>query len=237
MRKPVAIVIAATLLMPLAQAKNKEAVLPPEFLIAHTVNVMVDPAAGVDPKDPNANQVAQKDVETALLNWGRFFPLISTDHADLIIVIRKGSGKLANTTISDPRQNNRAGVITPIDDGIYVGAQRGTPPPPRTSGGPANPQASSPNPQAEPPHPKAEIGYAEDSFEVYDGKADHPLKGIPGWRYSAKDALHSHNVPAVDKFRKAIEEAEKAAAKTTPSGNPPANPPTNAPNNPQPSNP
>ena len=29
----------------------------------------------------------------------------------------------------------------------------------------------------------------------------------------AKDALHSHNVPAVEEFRKAIAEAEKAAAK------------------------
>jgi hypothetical protein len=33
------------------------------------------------------------------------------------------------------------------------------------------------------------------------------------WRYIAKDALRGPNVPAVDQFRKAIDDSEKAAAK------------------------
>ena len=45
---------------------------------------------------------------------------------------------------------------------------------------------------------------------VYFGKTDHPLDAIPIWRYSAHDALQHSSVPAVDKFRKAIEQAEKA---------------------------
>jgi hypothetical protein len=50
---------------------------------------------------------------------------------------------------------------------------------------------------------------AEDSFIVYQGKIDAP----PVWRYEAKNALKPHSVPAVDIFRKAVDEAEQAAAK------------------------
>src|SRR5271170_2581984 len=114
--------MAGLLIAGTALAKGKsEKVLPPYILTARTVAVMVDPSAGIDPEDPRANQVAQKDVETALLNWGRFQPQIGTEGADLIIVIRRGHGKLVDTTISDPRQNNRAGVINPTDNGISAG--------------------------------------------------------------------------------------------------------------------
>jgi hypothetical protein len=47
---------------------------------------------------------------------------------------------------------------------------------------------------------------------VYEGKVAKPLNGAPGWRYVAEDGLHSHNVPAVDAFKKAVAEGEKAAA-------------------------
>jgi hypothetical protein len=70
----------------------------------------------------------KKDVETALLNWGRFFPVLSAQEADLIIVIRKGHGRLVDDTISDPRQNNRTGVINPTDSGVGIGAQHGRQP-------------------------------------------------------------------------------------------------------------
>ena len=43
-------------------------------------------------------------------------------------MIRKGHGRLADATISDPRQNDRAGVINPTDNGMGVGAQRGPQP-------------------------------------------------------------------------------------------------------------
>jgi hypothetical protein len=52
-------------------------------------------------------------------------------------------------------------------------------------------------------------------MEVYRGGKDgnKTFDSPPVWRYIAKDALHSPNVPAVDQFRKAIDETEKAIAK------------------------
>ncbi len=226
MRKSAIVAIAAALFIPLAQAKDKEkdkkSLLPPSFLTARTIAVTIDPDAGISPTDPNANRIARDDVETALANWGRFTPILSAEHADLIIILRKGSGKLATGTISTPRQNNRPGSIIPSDDGISVAAQHGPPPPP-----------SSP-PSSDSPHPQIEAGNTDDSFIVEDHDGAR-------WRYDAKDALHHHDVPAVDKFKKALEDAEKAvAAANTPKKqpvSPPANQPTNTPANPQPNNP
>jgi hypothetical protein len=65
------------------------------------------------------------------------------------------------------------------------------------------------------PHPEAEIGTttSEDSFLVYRGRVENPLDSTPVWRDEAKNALKPHTVPAVDAFRKAVDEAEQAAAK------------------------
>jgi hypothetical protein len=204
----VGLLVAAGALAKGAFAKNKnDKVLPDYILRAHTVAVMIDPSAGVSVDDPRANQVAQKDVETALLNWGRFMPVISAQGADLIIVIRKGHGRMVDDTISAPPQdNNRPGVINPMDRGISAGVQHGT-----QSGMPGSglPDASSARPQME-------VGAVDDSFVVYNGDSKDPLNAPMGWRYSAKDGLRSHNVPAVEEFRKAVAAAEKAAAAKNP---------------------
>jgi hypothetical protein len=202
-----------------APAKSKDKTLPPYILQAHTVAVVIDPSSGIDVEDPRANQVAQKDVETALANWGRFSPVIGYADADMIIVIRKGHGRVADATISDPRQNDRAGVINPTDTGVSGGVQRG-PQPNLGSGDPRYPGATAPGgtPTQLPstPHPQLEVGGAEDWFIVYEGKVPKPLDGTPGWRYVAQDGLHSHNVPAVEEFRKAVAAADKAAAAKKP---------------------
>ncbi len=198
-------------------AKSKDKALPPYILQAHTVAVIVDPGAGIDPEDPRANQVAQKDVETALMNWGRFQPVMGSVEADMIIVIRRGHRRLADATISDPRQNDRAGVINPTDNGIGVGAQHGTQPPLGGDQGVRYPQGatpspgSSPLPQSQVPQPQLEIG-GDDSFMVFEGKVAKPLDRAPGWKYVAPEGLHSHNVPAVEEFKKAVAAGERAAA-------------------------
>ena len=96
--RALAIIGSACLLAVAAFAKDKSP-LPEWVLRAHTVAVVLDPDAGISVGDPNANQTAQKDVETALLNWGRFEPVMGTQGADLIIVLRKGHGKLAEETL------------------------------------------------------------------------------------------------------------------------------------------
>jgi hypothetical protein len=187
-------------------AKNKaEKGVPNYILNAKTVAIVVDPKAGIDIDDPRANQVAQKDVETALLNWGRFQPVIFTQGADLIIVIRKGHARVVDQTVSDPRQNNRVGMIDPTANGVSVGAQHGRQP---DGTGAGTPDAS----DRDSAHPQTEVGTTEDTFLVYNGDSKDPLDSPVGWRYIAKDGLRSHNVPAVDEFRKAVAAADKAAA-------------------------
>lgn len=186
--------------------KKNKPILPPYIFSAHTVSVIIDPDAGMSVDSPRANEVAQKDVENALLKWGRFQPILGTEGADLIIVVRKGNGRLANETIHDPWQNRRPIGANRTDDGGSIGAQHE---PPINDGQASNPGMSS-------PHPQMEIGAAEDTFTVYQGNVDHPLEAVPGWRYVASDALHSHDVPAVAAFRKAMEDAAKAAASKGP---------------------
>lgn len=216
-------VVAGLLLPSLGFAKDKQkATLPDYVLQARTVAVIIDPDAGVSLDDPQANKVAQRDVETALLNWGRFQPILAGQNADLVIVLRRGTGKAAAGSVHDPRQGRRPVAIDPTDNGIDVGMQRGQAPPyagdlpdASQSGIPPNSQNMPDGRMSEQPHPQAEIGNAssEDSFLVYRGKVDNPLDSSPVWRYGAKNALKPHNVPAVDAFRKAVNEADQAAAK------------------------
>jgi len=193
-------------------AKSKDKTLPPYILQAHTVAVIIDPAAGIDPEDPQANRVAQHDVETALMNWGRFERVMGPQGADLIIVIRRGHRKLVDATISDPSQNNRPGAINPTDNGMGVGVQN---PSRQPNMGDAN-GTGAPTPPRPYPQPQMEIGGSDDSFVVFDGTVAKPLNGAPGWRYMAPDGLRSHSVPAVEEFRKAVAAAEKAAAAKKP---------------------
>jgi hypothetical protein len=134
------------------------------------------------------------------LNWGGFQPVIYSKGADLMIVIRKGHKQVADTTISDPRQNNRAGVIDPTASGVLVGVQHG-------------PGAGVPDARNhEPPHTQTEVGSTEDSFFVYNGDTENPLDSSAGWSYFAKDGLRPHSVPAVDEFKKAVVAGDKALA-------------------------
>jgi hypothetical protein len=199
MRTRLSTLIAVCLLATVGFAKDKKkSTLPTYVLRAQTVAVIIDPTAGLTVDDPRANQVARQDVESALLHWGRYNPILQTNDADLIVVVRKGNGRMVNDTIHDPRQNNRPGSVIAADDGASISGQHGTP-------------SSQPSPE---PTPQMDIGQTEDSFLVYEGGGDRPLDRAPLWRYTAKDGLSTPSVPAVDAFRKAVADAEKAAAKT-----------------------
>jgi hypothetical protein len=199
---------AVSLLVTFGFAKDKKPPLPAYVLSAKTVAVIIDPSAGISIEDPRANQDAQKDVEAALLSWGRFEPVPSRETADLIIVVRKGNGRMTNETIPDARQNNRIGMGTPSDNAGSVGGQRGPQPGLPDQSGLGSGQQS--------PSPQMEIGRADDSFVVYKGGDEKPLDTPPAWRYVGTDGLSPRLVPAVAAFRKAIENAEKAAAAKKP---------------------
>jgi hypothetical protein len=193
-------------------AKSKDKTLPPYILQARTVAVLIDPGAGIDPEDPQANRIAQNDVETALMNWGRFQRVMGTQGADLIIVIRRGHRRLVDATITDPMQNNRPGSINATDNGMGVGAQT-----PNRQPNMGDPNGAGQQSQQRPTtQPQMEIGGTDDSFVVFDGTVAKPLNGSPGWRYMAPDGLRPHSVPAVEEFKKAVAAADKAAAAKKP---------------------
>jgi hypothetical protein len=181
---------------------KKKPVLPADVVKAQTVLVLIDPSAGVVINDPNANYIAREDVEKALMKWGRFTMANDVSTADLVICLRKGHEKIAEETIGGIPNNNRHGILQPTDSGIRAGGSQGSPP---MAGDPTNPQASDPAPQLE-------VGAREDTFAIYRGKRENVLNNAPVWRYQAKDALESPSVPAVDVFRKLMEQAEKQLA-------------------------
>lgn len=196
----------------LAKHKNQD-LLPADVLRARTVLVIVDPDAGLDAADPNANRRAREDVEQALDEWGRFRVVQEGSTADLVIVVRKGNGKIVQPTIGGTPANG----IPPVDAGstrsqtetvTRAGVRWGRP------GMPNDP--SNTGGQGDSPHPQIEAGSSKDTFVVYRGNVDNPnsnpLDSPAVWRYSGKNALEAPKVPAVAAFRKLIVESEKQLA-------------------------
>jgi hypothetical protein len=205
LRRAIAL-LGLSLLVSFGFAKDKtKNVLPAYVLSAHTVAIIVDPQASISIDDPQANQMAQKDVEAALLRWGRFEPVPTTQGADLINVVRKGNGHLTDETMHGAPQNTRPGGINSPGGGGPAGPQHGVP------------QGISETPglgqSDEAPRPQLGIGDTADSFTVFQGGKEKPLESAPAWKYMANDGLLPHSVPAVAAFKKAIADAEKAEAK------------------------
>jgi hypothetical protein len=205
-------VTAIILCSALAPAKDKKkAILPADVLRARTVLVVVDPTAGVDARDPNANRAARANVEKALDQWGRFTLVQEGMTADLVITVRKGNGKLIQPTIGGTPINGTPPVSggttsSPTQTTTRAGVRWG-------SGNPNDPSNAGTQPST--PEPQIEAGSPQDMFVVYRGSTDpnwSPLDAPPVWRYSGKDALASPSVPAVEVFRKLIAESEKQLA-------------------------
>ena len=205
MRPRLMVLLGAAALLACGTSANdkKKPTLPATVLNARTVAVIIDPDAGVSPDAPLANRTAAEDVEKALEKWGRFKPVMSGMNSDIVIVIRKGNGKLVQPTIhGKTAPNDRPVIIQPNDTGGRIGGQQGR--------APTDPHA---DPQGDKPGEGVGVGASEDSFVVYDGTVEDPTSRAPMWRYVAKDALHSHDVPAVDAFRKMVEETERQLQK------------------------
>ncbi|HZC24442.1 MAG TPA: hypothetical protein VE866_13965 [Candidatus Binatia bacterium] len=185
-----------------AVAKDKNKSTLPEYVLrAQTVRVVIDPDAGEPLDHPNANAMARDNVEKALMEWGRFQPVLEGQESDLIVVVRAGNGRTVQPTIRGGPIDQRSGVGQSTDSSIRIGGQHGQPPPltdPST-----DPQ------QNQGPHMSNEVGSSQDSFAVYRGDVADPLDSSPVWRYLAKDCLQAPKVAAVEEFRKAIAKAEK----------------------------
>jgi len=193
-----------------AAKDKKKALLPADVLEARTVLVIIDPDAGIAVEHPNANRIARDDVEKALMKWGRYSLVMEPSTADLIIAVRKGSGKIAQPTIGGVPSNNDIGVLQPTDSGGRVAGRQGNP---AISGGPLNPQSTSAGPR-----PQVEVGESQDMFVVYRNNKENPsgspLNAPAVWRYTATDALEDPDVPAVAVFRDLISKSEKQLNKT-----------------------
>lgn len=171
-----------------AKPKHKKEVTLPDFVWqARTVAVMILPGSPEPADDPLANHKAQENVEDALLKWGRFRLEMEPSVADLVIEVRKGSGKIANPTISHGPMDAPPGTIEATDDTIRVGVQQR-------------------RPTNEPPAPGVEVGGSDDVFQVFVAGSSAPI-----WKYVSKDGLKAPGMLAVGKFREAVEEAEQTA--------------------------
>ena len=205
MRVLLTFVLVATSLA-IAGPKKKDQ-LPVYVLKAHTAMVIIDPNAGTSLTDPLANKTAQDEVEKALMKWGRLSLVMDPRSADLVIVIRKGSGKLVQPTVGGVPTNDRPVIVQQTDRSIRLGGQQGR--------APGSPQQ--PSPQDTSPTPQMEVTPPDDMFTVYEGQSEGAIDQRPipidqrpiAWRFVSKNALHSPDVPAVSEFRKAIESAEK----------------------------
>jgi hypothetical protein len=206
MFRRVSLLLCFVLLTSLVPAKDKDKnkiLLPDYVLVARTVLVVVNPDAGSSLRSPNENRTAREDVERAIMKWGRFTPVMATTTADLIISVSRAA-KPGPTVRGGPVDDGPV-IMQPTDGTVRIGGQRGTAP------GLSDPGLG--GPQDRGPRLGTQIANSEDTFEVYRGGIDDPLDSIPVWRYSAKDALRSPGVPAVDQFRKLVDQAEKEAEK------------------------
>jgi hypothetical protein len=159
-------------------AGKKKDLLPGYVLKARTVLVIIDPDAGTPMTAPQANKTAQDDVEKALMKWGRLAPVQPGMPADLVITVRKGSGKIVQPTIGGEPTNDRPVIVQPTDSGVRIGVQQGR-----------SPDVTQSGPQGRKPHPQMEAGPPDDIFVVYEGSVDLRPGGTPVWHYTGKNAL------------------------------------------------
>lgn len=188
--------IAFLLMFPAAvllQAKGKKNVVPAVFGQARYVYVEAVDGRQFDPNLYPEDREAIADVQDALADWHRYVLTTEREHADLVIVVRKGRAAEAGVGLS-PRgvpDSGRVGVGTGGAQGSGQGSGQG-----RTSMPMSVPGVET----------TAEAGPAEDFFEVCqldtDGKLSSPL-----WERGMPDGLDAPRVLLFQQFREAVDKA------------------------------
>ena len=200
MSRTLILLLLVAVLSPFAGAKDKAKILPAQVVHARTILVVIDPDAGEPVTDPGANRTAREDVEKALMQWGRFHLVMESSTADLVLSVRKGTGRNVVPTVNGGPIDDRPVILQPNGDGgIRIGGQHGRPPDLTTG------QTTGGGPRL-----GTEVGASEDTMALYFGGVEYPLDSAPLWRYTAKDALHPPKIAAIDQLRKDIAETEKA---------------------------
>ena len=211
--------------LPLCAKKKEKPLLPDVVLKAQTVFVAVQPNVGEQAADPEANRKAQREVEQALLRWGRFRLALDVETADLVITVQRGSGSMVTPTVNGGPVDSRPVIYDKTDSQIRIGGQQGHPPD-QTS-------TQDPGTSNDRAHPGMQVGSTEDTLRVFTaGVMKYPLDAAPVWTYSAKNALQPPSMSGVEEFRKAYDEADKAAQAKKKSPPAPAPAPASQPNQP-----
>jgi len=192
----------------MASAKKKEKAYLPDYVWkAQRVLVVILPDSGESVDAPNANRKTQEEVEKAFMKWGRYRLVQEASQADLVVGVRKGTGKIANQTVSGGPVDSRPATIETTDNQVRIGVQQGHPTDVTQDGTP--PGMNGPNDRA---HTGVQVGAEDDVFKVFQGGVPYPVDNAPVWNYVSKDGLKPPGMAAVEQFRKAVEESEKAAA-------------------------
>jgi hypothetical protein len=162
--------------------------LPDDLLKAQTFAIVVSVDANEVAANPNVKETLQKQLETAMVNWGRYRPA-AIGTADLLIVAHRG-------------HVNPPDLVSRPDKPKWSNPNTGPGPYPDTPGL-KNPGLDVPGREA------AKLRAEEDSFEVYPARTQGLSDATRLWQYRAALALHGSKIAAIEKFRKAIDESEK----------------------------
>lgn len=178
--------------VPTSCAAAKDDGLPADVLKAHSVRIVISQHDGKQLNNPAADSNAERAVEKALSDWGRF--VIVEGDADLVIAVHAGTDKLISPTVEDGSTDTRTSVET-ADGRVRVFGQQGH--------APVISDSPTVDPKHTGPHLGKQVGQGKDSLQVYDGVA-YRADSVPIWRYAAKNALKEPDVVAVQQFRKAV---------------------------------
>jgi hypothetical protein len=126
--------------------------------------------------------------------------------ADLVIGVRNGTGTVASPTVGGPLPDTRPATIETTDNAIRIGAQKGQPPG-QTQSGDAGAAGTNGRTTT-----GVQGGGAEDVIEVFIGGDGYSADSAPIWVCRKVDGLNAPTMGAVEQFKKAVEETEKAIA-------------------------
>jgi hypothetical protein len=101
-------------------AKDKTKNLLPDYVLkARTMVIVFTPEPVRTLTDTIQNRTVQEDVEKAFVQWGRLQPVYNVQSADLVVAVRKGTGRTV-TPVSGIPADGRPVVVEPAGRGAVI---------------------------------------------------------------------------------------------------------------------